>query len=586
MTNVIRHPEWRASLEPTKYPFNDTATLTNGDVIIPNITFIDASFYVSGATAGLYLTEVVVSATEVTIYIGTVADKAMASVTFDKTVPPDVLRFTDANGKPAGMVVSDSFKIAIFSAWSTGNHVFTIDQTGFVARCCHAVPSAGLRGFLLDDGSIVNEDVWLVGDDGVVLTCTDGTEPAGCSIAELETKKIRIDVVGDSLFRRKLCSDPEAFETPSFLQSLTFIAPGFTESSSSYFSSSFPSASSSSAEPAPKVDILFFTDTTGSMSTFLSTIKLRISDLVTSIKADMPDVDFLFAVADYKDTFYGVAPYDDTAIGYRLAQAMTDDESLVAAGAASMATLSDGSNPTVPEGQFVGLKNIPTDWTDSLKIAGRSDAYKIIIQIGDAPGHLRTGTGISPPTSDPYPVDLAEVTDALAAEGIKFIMLSLDTTAANQPGMNVYSQANDILATLGGAVTDRTAELFPEITDGDVWVESAANGGMNFYHQLLYLFDDTRFTTKLQPAVNTGIRETINYVPPGTPPDPPPPVLKKKFVVYPGEETTYLKCGPDTLGDVKIFVHTNSSPETILRVRTVDQGLRIEAAGERLENIG
>jgi hypothetical protein len=126
--------------------------------------------------------------------------------------------------------------------------------------------------------------------------------------------------------------------------------------------------------------------------------------------------------------------------------------------------------------------------------------------------------------------------------------------------------------------------LYPEITDGDTWVETAENGGMATYHQGLYLYSDERYPT-LQNAIVVGVRETSGYIDPGEPPAPPDPVLKKKFVVFPGEETTYLKCGPGTAGDVKISVHTHSSPETILRVRTVEQGLRIEAAGERLENI-
>jgi hypothetical protein len=211
VTNVIRHPEWRASLEPTKYPFNDTATLTNGTVSIPETTFIDASFYVSDAGAGLYLTDVVVTSEEVTIYVGTIANKLAAYSTFTKTSPPDVLRFTDLNNKPAGMVVSESARLAVFSSWSIGDHVFSLEQTGFVARCCHAVPSGGLRGFLLDDGSIVSEDVWLVGDDGIVLSCDEGTEPADCTVASVTTQAIRIDVVGDGLFRRKQGCEGEGF---------------------------------------------------------------------------------------------------------------------------------------------------------------------------------------------------------------------------------------------------------------------------------------------------------------------------------------------------------------------------------------
>lgn len=585
MSNVIRHPEWRASLEPTKYPFSDTATLTNTEGLeIPSTTFIDASFYVAGGDAGLYLTQVSITADEVTIYVGVTANKLLASVTFDRANPPAVLAFKDVNDRAAGMIISEAARLAIFSSWGTGDHVFTQAQTAFVARCCHAVPTAGLRGFELDDGSVVAEDVWLVGDDGVVLSCADGTDFLGC-VGDLAVKEIRIDIVGDTLFRRKLCSDPLAFETPRFLESLTFVAPGFTASSSSYYSNSYPSVSSVSSSVAPQlVDVLFYVDVTNSMSTWMPFLRIRLPEIRAAILADMPSADITFGIIDYSDVGYG-GDYANTAIGYGVRQTLTADATTFETAAAGLATLS-GSNPDTPEGQFMGFMNIGGDWLTA--VSGRTDATKIIIQIGDAPGFLKTGTGITAPQSDPYPLDLATVATAMNTDNVKLIMISFDTTSTtNEPGLDEWGQSTDFLVELDGAVTNETSTYFPFVVDGTTWAESTVNGFAGFYHQILMITDDTKMEL-LKTAIVAKTKLLSNYVEGGgsPPPPPPDPVPKKKFVVYPGEETSYVKCGPGTLGDVKIFVHSNSSPETILRVRAVPEGLKIEAVGERLENIG
>ena len=111
--------------------------------------------------------------------------------------------------------------MSVFQSWSVGEHLFEPDQTGFVAACCMPTPEVGVRGVLLDDGSVLTGDVYLVGDNGVILSCDSVVAPPKCGTPETVQYTVRVDVVGDPLWRRKECS-PGFFDTPRFLKQVTF----------------------------------------------------------------------------------------------------------------------------------------------------------------------------------------------------------------------------------------------------------------------------------------------------------------------------------------------------------------------------
>jgi hypothetical protein len=82
-------------------------------------------------------------------------------------------------------------------------------------------PEVGVRGILLDDNSVMTGDVYLVGDNGVVLSCDAVEIPSDCDAEPQTQHTIRVDIVGDPLWRRRECA-PGFFETPQFLKTLTF----------------------------------------------------------------------------------------------------------------------------------------------------------------------------------------------------------------------------------------------------------------------------------------------------------------------------------------------------------------------------
>lgn len=222
----IRHPEWRDELEPTKYPFSEAATLRSGNDLILNELFLDAVFYPVGNSARLYLSQVLVTHSEVTLTIGTAASPSLASGTFNHLDPPSKVAFEDQYGRPSGVVVSEPERLAVFQSWSVGTHTFNSTQTEFAAAVSIPTPEIGLRGIVLEDGSFFSGDVWMVGDDGVVLRrelLSLPENPAGCDQGRtVQVPVIRVDIVGDPLFRRRLCTDDSLFATPRYVEQLTF----------------------------------------------------------------------------------------------------------------------------------------------------------------------------------------------------------------------------------------------------------------------------------------------------------------------------------------------------------------------------
>lgn len=209
----VLFPEWRAENEPTKYPFADRATLrTAGGLAVGPDTFLDAALYPVGGGAGQYLSRVVVAPRRVAVVVGDPRAPALASSEFDPLAPPDLLELTDPLGRPAGVLVSEAARLAAFQAWPAGTHAFAPAATEFCASCVTPVPAAGVRGFATPDGELFTGDVWLVGEDGVVLSADAGGA-------------VRLDVVGDPLFRRRLCQPVELFSTPRFVRTVNGMRP-------------------------------------------------------------------------------------------------------------------------------------------------------------------------------------------------------------------------------------------------------------------------------------------------------------------------------------------------------------------------
>ncbi len=203
----ILFPEFRDEQEASRYPFADSATLQSvaGDNIqIAPDTFIDASFFIIGGDRRVYISSINVTPQIVTIVVGDAELAARVTATYNPLSPPTtgVLLFFDQYARPAGMLLSSPTALARFAGWGTGTYPFTLAQTEFVSSVVISANEPGVRALRPETKQFLTGDIWLVGDQGVVL------RQDGPSV-------IRIDIIGVPLFRRFLCEPQQGADFPN-----------------------------------------------------------------------------------------------------------------------------------------------------------------------------------------------------------------------------------------------------------------------------------------------------------------------------------------------------------------------------------
>lgn len=169
-------------------------------------------------------------------------------------------------------------------------------------------------------------------------------------------------------------------------------------------------ASSSTA----KYDVFFLADTTGSMGSYISTVKSNIISTYNTLSG-LGDVAFGFG--DYKDT--------TDSYTYRLDQGITKNTSAMQAAVNSYYASGGGDTP---EGQLYALNRLATDAATGF----RTGSERFVVWFGDATGH------------DPS----AGVTEAQAIASLK--AAGAQVLAVDLAGLNSTGQAKRIADATGG----------------------------------------------------------------------------------------------------------------------------------------
>ncbi len=220
MTIPAFHPEWYDQNQKARYPFADSATLSNASGgFIADDVFLDLALYPIGGQERTFLSRVIVASEEITVFFGDTLNRFRCSGSFSPAELPDTVEIVDVFGRPAGLIVSRGELLAQLEALGLGAHDFTSIATEICAACVTPTPEIGVRGFLLDDGSVVSGAAWLVGGDGVVITYEPASLGDDCGDGYEETV-ISVNAVGDPLYRRTLCDPIELFTTPRVLTKL------------------------------------------------------------------------------------------------------------------------------------------------------------------------------------------------------------------------------------------------------------------------------------------------------------------------------------------------------------------------------
>lgn len=193
----IKYDDWRSENAKRSYPFADNATLTNGTLTIPKSLLLDARLYPIGGGPRQFISSITKSATLITF---TISDDTqdLATASFDEAAIPDngEVAVYDTYGRPAGVLVSTETALRSFGSIDAGEYTFLVTETAFAATVIIPQPSLGVRGVLLPSGDVLTGDVWVVGEDGIVVR--DDGDGA-----------LRIDAIGDPFAEQKLCTEEE-----------------------------------------------------------------------------------------------------------------------------------------------------------------------------------------------------------------------------------------------------------------------------------------------------------------------------------------------------------------------------------------
>jgi tetratricopeptide (TPR) repeat protein len=183
--------------------------------------------------------------------------------------------------------------------------------------------------------------------------------------------------------------------------------------------------------PKMMVDIYFIADTTGSMSSPISSVKAGATKIMNNLIRSFPDTDLAFGVGDYKD-------FPSDSYAFQSVQSLTTNISLVQT-AINGWSASGGSDG--PEAQLYALDRL----ANAPSIGWRTDAKQIVLWFGDCPGHDPVPTAA---TKLSYDITKKSVITDLFAAGI--IVFAISTSTGCSDGMDTTtSSGGDYSKTYG-----------------------------------------------------------------------------------------------------------------------------------------
>jgi hypothetical protein len=197
----------------------------------------------------------------------------------------------------------------------------------------------------------------------------------------------------------------------------------------------------------PKPDVVFLADTTGSMDAEISNVKTNVATIMNNVKTAQPDAQF--GAASYKDfNCAGDVPF---TLDHALTPTTADVVTAIGTWSAP-----PGSGCDAPEAQIWALHELAT----RADIGWRPGSTRIVVWIGDAPGHDPSGP-------EGGQISLATAISELKAAGIRVIAINLPsgegTTLDDPPG-----QATAVVNATGGVLktTSSPEDVSPAITAG------------------------------------------------------------------------------------------------------------------------
>lgn len=192
------------------------------------------------------------------------------------------------------------------------------------------------------------------------------------------------------------------------------------------------------------VDIMFMSDTTGSMSGAISSVRTGVSGIVSATSGLSPNTQY--AVSAYRDA--------GDAYVYQLNQNLTGNTTLVQNAVNSWSASGGGD---YPEADLYALDQAATT------TSWRPLSNRMLFWIGDAPGH------------DP---SVGGVTEAMATTALTDNYIRTFPISVGSGGLNDYGQATRIAAATGGQL------ISGGYTQAATLIENTINTALTTYHSV------------------------------------------------------------------------------------------------------
>jgi hypothetical protein len=204
---------WRDENAVRNYPFGDAGppSALTGETL-PIGLLLDANIHPANVDGDYQLASVTVRDSRSVVFTISGANVPRAATgEWNAYLPdPSVVALTDTLGRPAGVLVVDpSVAEQLLNIWADRTVQFSAESAGFVVSTWNYTSAIG--DLPRRDGVPVGlaDDLYLVGEDGVRLTCDhSGSTPV-----------VRVHAVGDPLARLRDCSEEPV---PRFIREVVF----------------------------------------------------------------------------------------------------------------------------------------------------------------------------------------------------------------------------------------------------------------------------------------------------------------------------------------------------------------------------
>lgn len=200
--------DWYNESEASNYPFDDSSSLETADgLTLPTEAILDLVIYPDPGVAPR-LSAITVSRNEIKFVFSNDSGVVIAEGTKAINDGNRIVTLLDVRLRQIGLMILNEDRVLPFAGWPIGAHSTDL---GVVANCVLPVESV-VEGIATEDGGYASGFVYLVGDAGVVVRPEPDPNPG--------EEAIRIDIVGEPLFRRLSCVPQDRFRTPNFVRTI------------------------------------------------------------------------------------------------------------------------------------------------------------------------------------------------------------------------------------------------------------------------------------------------------------------------------------------------------------------------------